>query len=62
MAEHSDVLTTNGLVTEELVVTRVPAPRPTPTAATTLATARKTFLVLTANVRSAPRTRLPSAK
>jgi GH25 family lysozyme M1 (1,4-beta-N-acetylmuramidase) len=58
MADHGDVLTSNGLVTEELVVTPVPAPRPTPDAPTTVATARKTFRVITANVQSVPRTAL----
>lgn len=58
MADHSDVLASNGLVTEELVITPVPAPRPTPAAPTTVGTASKTFRVLTANVQSVPRTAL----
>lgn len=62
MAEHSDVMTTNGLVTEEFLITPVPAPRPTPSAAATPATARKTFRVLTANVQSVPRSALTLAQ
>lgn len=62
MAERSDVLTANGLVTEELVVTPVPAPRPGQTVSPNLLTASRTFRVLTANVQSVPRTALTLAQ
>ena len=58
MAEHVDVLASNGLVTEDLVVTPVPAPRQTPVSTSSVPTARRTFRVLTANVQSVPRTAL----
>jgi GH25 family lysozyme M1 (1,4-beta-N-acetylmuramidase) len=62
MADHADVLASNGLVTEDLVVTPVPAPRQAPVSTAIAPTARKTFRVLTANVQSFPRTAMTLAQ